>query len=736
MKKNSILIVTLVLLLCRTASFAQQLTSSEQTKVNKLIQEAEQFKTDNNNIKLAETYNKIGISYWNHQVYNDAIAYLKLSLDLNKELKNSNAELQLDNYLGSIYSEMNNYKVALDYYQDALKINKRKGNKFDLATNYLNIGIAHTELQQTERAIKNLESAEVLANELTNFSLLKSISLAYIDLYKLKGDNQKQEDYITKYATYDKYLRSKEADSKLNHADSVVSNVLAKNYQTQIALSKSERELKIQDSLIILKSDSLKSVQKLTQEQELQLQLNDAQIKQQETELEKKRVMQLFYITSFIGFSLLLISLFYLNRQKQKNNILLTAKNEQINSQSEILKNQNLELRKLSIVAAKTDNAILIMDSKGNFEWVNESFTRIFGRTFDELVYDTPNIIGPKTPPKIVQIINKCLKDKETVYYNLEVLSATKRLLTIHVTLTPILNKDGEIEKIVAIDSDITEITKATEKIEEQHKLLEIQNENITSSISYAKTIQTASLYKLDDFNKVHESFLIYRPKDIVSGDFYWVHNLSEDRAKFNKFIIAVVDCTGHGVPGAFMSLIGIQTLNEIVKRRNIINPAQIINKLDQRIISVLQQETTENKDGMDLALALVEKTDEGIVKIVFAGAKRPLYVFNKAENELITLRGSRRSIGGISKTATDVEIKNYAIELKTGDSIYLTSDGLVDQPNKQRIRFGSGQFTDVLKSIGNKSMKDQKAEIIRYYKEHTHDTPQRDDITVLGIKF
>ena len=137
----------------------------------------------------------------------------------------------------------------------------------------------------------------------------------------------------------------------------------------------------------------------------------------------------------------------------------------------------------------------------------------------------------------------------------------------------------------------------------------------------------------------------------------------------------------------------------------------------------------------MDLGIALVEKKENGKYSITYAGAKRPLYIFRKNENDLEIFRGSRRSVGGIKKTVTEVEFKNYTTELSKGDCIYLTSDGLVDQPNSKRVRYGSTQLTAILKIIGNGTMENQKEKLLNSYSSHTGETPQRDDITLLGIK-
>ncbi len=729
-------LLTLVAVASYFSLFAQNLPIAETGKINKLKSEIKQQEVANNQAKIAELKSKIAFIFWENNGLDSAIIYFNDALRINNKLNNKNAQAKINSYLGAIYFDKADYKNALDCFQDAQKELKKSNNKYEQATVSLNVAQTYVELKQNDKAIKNLENAEELANELYNVNLLKTISLEYVEIYKRKGDLEKQAEYYQKYQTYDKYISNETAKNELNKTKTQIDSMRSEKERTLRSLRYSQQEILQQDSLILLKSDSLTSAIKIAKAQELQIKLNDLKIQQQKTQSERNKLWIVLLLSTFIGTSALVVLLFIMNRAKQKANKLLAAKNTQIKSQTEILASQNLELRKLSVVAAKTDNAILIMDAMGNFEWVNESFTRIFGKTFEELVLSTPNIVGPNTPPRIVQIIHHCIEHKETVVYDLHITSAKNKDLTVHVTLTPILNKNSEIEKLIAIDADITELRKANHQIEKQNEILELQNQHIKSSIQYAKNIQTASLPSLVKFHKHFDSFLIYKPKDIVSGDFYWLTNLSDNLDDCNRFIITIVDCTGHGVPGAFMSLIGIQLLNEITLEKKNQNPAEIIHLLDQKIISSLSQKTSENNDGMDLAMIWVEIKENNKVKLKFAGAKRPLYVYRSQTNVIETIKGSRRSVGGIKKTTQEAAFELNTLELNAGDCIYLTSDGITDQPNPQRIRFGSTQWIQLLHQIAAEPMELQKTKILDAYYAHTLDTPQRDDITMLGIRF
>jgi len=156
------------------------------------------------------------------------------------------------------------------------------------------------------------------------------------------------------------------------------------------------------------------------------------------------------------------------------------------------------------------------------------------------------------------------------------------------------------------------------------YQMVQSQHKNIQGSIQYAQTIQHAILPLQSNMDKFLNHFLIYRPRDIVSGDFYWFA-VQEAGTEHETIFVAAVDCTGHGVPGAFMSLIGSTLLNETVRVKKIDHPASILEQLDEGVMKALKQDKTHNDDGMDVCLCRIERLDDGNYQILYAGAQRPL---------------------------------------------------------------------------------------------------------------
>ncbi len=263
-------------------------------------------------------------------------------------------------------------------------------------------------------------------------------------------------------------------------------------------------------------------------------------------------------------------------------------------------------------------------------------------------------------------------------------------------------------------------------KVKERTIELHEKNKRITDSIRYAQTIQDAILPAKKTLRELFtEHFVIYRPKDIVSGDFYWVTHVE------NYTFAAAVDCTGHGVPGAFMSMVGNTLLTDIVGVKRVFDPAKILEMLHEGVRAALHQKDSDNTDGMDVALCRIER-QENWVEVTYAGAKRPLYYTSNGEIE--KLKGDNLSIGGIVKKKEYVFTNQKAV-LLAEDVIYLTSDGLIDQANPDKKKFGSTKFESLLKQFHERPFKEQKEILSNQLDQHQLDAEQRDDITVLALR-
>lgn len=264
-------------------------------------------------------------------------------------------------------------------------------------------------------------------------------------------------------------------------------------------------------------------------------------------------------------------------------------------------------------------------------------------------------------------------------------------------------------------------------EIEEQRKAVEEKNVQITSSIEYAKRIQDTIMPSVEELHdKLPESFVYYRPKDIVSGDFYWL--AEEDGQVF----IAAVDCTGHGVPGAFLSMIGNDLLNRIVKVEKLRNPESVLNRLHHDIQVTLKQKhgVTDNHDGMDIALCVFSSDRR---KLRFASANRYLYHFRNGE--LTVTKGDHFNIGGIMHE----DVREYTLHeftLEPGDTCYMFSDGITDQfGGPQERKFGYRNLKSTLLDMQDRPMAEQRPEFEERMKEWMGNLGQIDDHLLIGIR-
>ena len=251
----------------------------------------------------------------------------------------------------------------------------------------------------------------------------------------------------------------------------------------------------------------------------------------------------------------------------------------------------------------------------------------------------------------------------------------------------------------------------------------------MTSSINYAKRIQDVILPANESLKNAvsEEMFVFYRPRNIVSGDFYWVSE------KEDYTILALVDCTGHGVPGAFMSLIGYNILETICNIKNSIAPDVILQEIDNEVSKILKQDHTNNRDGMDMTVCLIDKKNKNIT---VAASKQDFYYF--MDNELHIVKGSKKSIGG---SFINNKTKQYFVSQKIDFSnkeitCYMSSDGFQDQFGGENDRkFLVKNFKALLQTIYPLPIKEQRKKVKESLKEWKGTTPQTDDILVIGFK-
>lgn len=651
------------------------------------------------------------------EIYKEAVTYYERALAEYEAMGYlANIALVLNN-ISVVYKKMNDNVKSIDFAERSLEVSEKMGDKMSMALTYGNLGSLYFQNKDFANAIEYNDKSIRLARELNLKEIEKETYRAYTDIYEELGRYKEALWNHRRYAALKDSLFSSETQKQFTEM------------QTKYETDKKEKEIEL------LNKDKV---------------LQDNQIKQQQT-------LILVFISVSVVILVFLILLVRMFTQKKKANMLLAEQNEEILQQKEEIQTQaeqlrfvNVELEKLSIVASETDNSVIIADANGKIEWVNEGFMRLMGYTYDEFVNSHgDNLIDNSKNPNIREAIAESISKGQSAVYTAPTTTKDGRVVWLQTTLTPILASDGTLSKLVAIDSDISKIKEAEEEIKKQHDLILDQRQEILDSIHYARRIQTAVL-PLEEIiiNSFSDHFILYKPRDIVSGDFYWF------TSKGHKTVIAAADCTGHGVPGAFMSMLGVSFLNEIVNKKalegscfpdnecqDVINASEILDQLRDSVIRSLHQtgKSGESKDGMDIALCIV---DHETKQMQYAGANNPVYIVDPSiqavedELELLTeIKGDKMPIG-IYYSAELEPFTTKEVQLQKGQTVYIFSDGYADQfgGNKGK-KFKYKSFKQLLIKNRNKTLSEQKEILNETFENWRGDIEQIDDIIVIGFR-
>ena len=376
-----------------------------------------------------------------------------------------------------------------------------------------------------------------------------------------------------------------------------------------------------------------------------------------------------------------------------------------------------------TFVLEELDSLMVVINLQGDIQYVNPSVNKILG-------YEPAQLLGKSWISTTFQSQAERLEIKKNT---ISLLKTKKNSFTVE---RKVKHKNGVYKivlwklsvipqnLIIGIGQDITERKINETKNQETNSILKIKNNELLESISYSKKIQQAILPKISAFsNSFNDAFVFYKPKDIISGDFYWYYERN------NLTYVAAIDCTGHGVPGALMTFLANSLLKNIVKQ-NISDPGEILKKLDECLYEELNLDR-ENKtpDGLDISLAVFDFEKK---TLRFSGAFRPLVLIR--DLQYFEFKGARYSIGfyeNIDKTFETTEIF-----FKEGDVLYLFSDGYVDQFGGEKDKkFNIKAFKNLLLEIQYLSMEEQEGYLEYVFNNWKQQIEQTDDVCVIGLK-
>lgn len=601
-----------------------------------------------------------------------ATYYADSCINLSKKIKSIKGEAAAYNAYGIINFSQSSYPKALEYYFRALKLNESINYSKGIASNYGNIGNAYYQQNNYEMSLsyhnKALDINEKINNQNGISNNLSNIGLVYFS----------KQLYIEalKY-----YQRSLKINKSMNNQSGIASNLnnIGLVYSNSKDYKKSIDNYNLTLLIFEKLGDKSNIANTLSNIGNIYLKLNNINKSEE-------------FLTRSIK----------LSREIGAKNILKTTLYD-MHILNEIKGNHKEALINLR-------EHFAIRDSIYNIE-SNLKMTQLDFRYKEDKKDKEIQLLKLSDDNQKVELKNKSL----TIYFSIAGIILIS-LLTFFIFTRFQIKKKSNVE-----------LENKNNQIEKQNIEVNEKNEEILSSIRYAEKIQNAILpFESTIKASINNFFILFKPKDIISGDFYWFNETKD------KIYLAAVDCTGHGVPGSMLSMIGAMILNEAIQLGNY-KVNEIMDYLNNTFNfalsnSNLDLETSELRDGMDICLISINKSDN---QVDFCGANRPLYYVSN--NELNEKKGTRKSIGGKSRNTNEFESHTISITNKT--FFYLTTDGYADQSNEFGKKLSTKKLKQILLSINNLDLSSQKEALINQFKEHKLNTEQRDDVTIVGFE-
>jgi serine phosphatase RsbU (regulator of sigma subunit) len=620
--------------------------------------------------------------------------------------------IRTKNFIGYCLTEVNRLEESLDYLEQSLEMAKNKRKYIAFEINALcNKATALVKLEKPKEAELAFQTALQLALTTNNPSFIASCR-NYLSAVKHLND-QPFEAIVEAERALNLALSTSDRQNTIDAYKNLVAIYAGiENYKQSQAYDIKLREILDQIKSQVIESEKAalkKQIETEKQESEVKELLSEKQKQDAEkkrTELEQKQQQQNLKLKDQE------LELLRKDRQLQESNLRANILEKQRLQQILAAEQQENELERQRLMTYAAQKEAEKLDLLAKSERKAKEIVEKEKKTSEE--------------QRLLQSQNITFSNRILFLTVLLALLISIVLIIVYINLRRFKSFSKQLsEKNTQIALQNSELSDQKNAIESINKQLRLKNESVTSSLVYASRIQSALLpLQFGGSDKI-KSFVIYKPKDIVSGDFYWTEKIDD------VIFMAVADCTGHGVPGAMMSMLGISTLNSIIFDKKIHEPDMILTILNLEVIAALEQENSISSDGMDiLLLAWDTKTKQ----VKFASSKINLiYV---SSGEIFELSGDRYPIGFAVKDLTRT-FQVHTLDLELIDTLYLTSDGYKDQfGGDKNQKFGKKRLMALLKDIHLRPLEDQKEILERTIVNWKGELPQTDDITVIGLRF
>lgn len=662
--------------------------------------------------QLAIAYTNIGNAYKNKNDYDKSLEFYTRAINIYEQLKDTVEMAKVYNNIGIIYYNKSDYNKALDTYIKSLKIFENAGDRKGQADCYNNIGLIYNKKGEYDKSLefyfKNLKIREEIKDKSGIAASYNNIG----NIYYNKDDYNKALEYYLKSLKIKEEIGDKKGLSHLyNNIGLIYTD--KENYDT--ALEYHFRSLKVKEEIgdkkgIAYSYSNIGIIytNKGEYENALKYHLQGLKIKE---ELDDKKGIA--FSCNHIGYLFFLQKKYKLAKDYLNKGLILATS---IGVKDIIMDSY--------LVLSKIDSAL------GDWESAYKHY-----KSHSQIRH---SVLNEKTSEKIADIQARYESEKKEQQIKLlqyekekqRILAEQKNrkqqlmLWYLFAGLLVVLLFTGFILRSLRITRKQKQIIELQKQlVEQQKKLVEAKNKEIIDSIVYAKRIQTAILPGINKWKKLlPHSFVLYLPKDIVDGDFYWL-----EETDFYIYV-AVADCTGHGVPGAMVSVICSNALTKAVLEEKITDTNAILNRAREIVIEKLSAGEEQIQDGMDICLVRIKK---GTRIIQYSGANRPLYII---QNEKIyELKPDKQPVGLYERY---YPFSKQEITLSAGSKIYLTTDGYADQFGGEKgKKLGTRKFIEKIIEFSKYKITEQEHKLLEFYNQWKGNNFQIDDVTIIGIE-
>ncbi|MES2764138.1 MAG: tetratricopeptide repeat protein [Bacteroidota bacterium] len=684
--KNNRYIVKALNIKAKALSALNEFDSAEKI-LNETIQLSNSIGDKNG---LAGSYYLSGSIYSDKGFYNKSKELFIKSIEIRTEIKDDLGLSAAYSFLGLTYSHLGDYMQGIEFIQKSIIIREKIGDKRGLANSYLSLYKIYIDIGESDKALESELKSLSICREINDLQCVSGRLTNLGKIYQNKGDYDKALSYHFMALNISKQINIR------NRIAEVHENI-ARNYN---ATGKYNDALKHIDSCTTLRKiigdeeGLVSSTLVLSQINYNQEHIKDA-INNGTQALNASLKLKLPYLI------------------KDAHLVLSNAYHQEHNADRSLFHYKQY---------------IVLRDSLYNIDKTKEIVRKELEFNFNK----KQELQKMAVAKKLVETNAESRKQRIIILFTVFGIIILSGLLIFG--LQQYRLKLRSEKQLQTLNSDLNlknyQLLEKSSIIEIQHNTIHQKNKEITDSIRYAQKIQTAMMPLKHEFaTYFKDSFVLFEPKDIISGDFFWITK------KNDKIIFATGDCTGHGVPGGFMSMLGVSLLNEIINEHDLTEPALILSRLRKKVITALRQKglTGEQQDGMDMTICVIDKQQ---LTLQYAAANHSFYLIRKNETGFMLeeFKGDKQPVGIFGSDLKP--FKQYSVDLKKEDVIYTFTDGYADQfggPKGKKFKYK--QLKELLLSIQDKNLPEQEEIVKQQFTNWKGNLEQVDDVCLIGIR-